>query len=104
MVPVRHNRRGVAIGLGENVAPPAQRWIDDECKRTGIDDPEVVMIPAKAREIWAAAYGDRAAENLSFYAADWKVKDLRLVTARQMVEYLRFFNRVIWNLSFAAVA
>lgn len=90
-VAMEYDTEGCAVGLKEGETPPAERWIDHEMAlAAGPVSRSSVMIPAKAREIWAAQYGDESAEMLPFYGADWELdnREMSQVTVEQVVEVL----------------
>jgi hypothetical protein len=74
---------GFAVGLESGETPPAPRWLAYE--KSIVRKPfdlAVAAIPAKARDLWAAENGARAAKLLPFYGPDWpdvNVADLRAV-------------------------
>ncbi len=99
---LEHAPDGRAVGLEEGEDPPAERWINHELSLSKHPvDRSVVLIAAKARELWAAAHGDKAAELLPFYAPDWQVKDLTRVKPGQVIEVLQAINRVVATKSVA---
>jgi len=94
-VSMRYRSNGVAMGLAPGETPPAQRWIRHEMS---LSDRPVgrlyVLIAAKARELWAAEYGEKAAKLLLFYAPEWGVarEDLDQVDPMDVVDFLQVVN------------
>jgi hypothetical protein len=81
-----------ALALARRQLMPHPKWINYDVTivrgRHGLaTTPLDVMIPAAAREIWAAEHGERAALQLPLYAADWPVPDDQ-ITAETICEYL----------------
>lgn len=89
---------GIAIGLREDETPPSLFWLNYECSLSDVPvDPQAVVIAAKARELWAAQYGELSARRLMFYGPEWGVKqcDLHKITAHHVIEFLQAINRVV---------
>jgi hypothetical protein len=81
-----------ALGLARLQLMPQPKWINYDVAivrgRQGLAiTPLDVMIPATAREIWAAEHGEHAALQLPLYAADWPVPHDQ-ITAETIREYL----------------
>lgn len=92
---MEYGPRGLAVGLEEGEEQPADYWIDHELSLSPrLVDRSAVAIAAKARELWAAAYGEEAAKLLPFYAPDWQTKNLAKVKPPQVIELLQVINEV----------
>jgi len=116
-VVLEYSPDGIAVGLEEGETLPASRWVDYERsilarrrratrspaspRRPSTVPSSRVMIAAKARELWAAEFGDAAAKLLPFYADDWVVdaEDLDQVTPERVLELLQAINEVANELS-----
>jgi hypothetical protein len=96
-VVMEYSPEGVAVGLEEGEEPPAKRWVEYEISLSAAPvKPHSVMIAAKARELWAADYGDESAMLLPFYGPEWGLDnaDVGQVTAVQVVELLQVINHL----------
>jgi hypothetical protein len=92
---MEYGPEGFAVGLEEGEDPPAERWIEHELSLSEhLVDRSIVLIAAKARELWAGAHGEVAAKLLPFYAPDWETKNLATVKPDQVVELLQIINDV----------
>lgn len=82
-----------AIGLAKGERAPAPEWVRHELSIVSVAHREIlaqdVLIPAKAREIWASAYGVTSAKQLPLYPADWNCVAYDRITADLVVRYLR---------------
>lgn len=90
-VVMEYNPDGLAVGLEEGENVPSDRWVDFEMSlRVRRVPRSSVMIAARAREIWAAEYGDESAEMLPFYGANWGLdnREMDRVTAAQVLGIL----------------
>ena len=87
---------GIASGLGRGVVVPSRRWIAYERSLSTVPVPvHRVLIAAKARELWAAEYGDQAARMLPFYGPDWGGTTQELswrVTSTKLIQVLEAIN------------
>jgi hypothetical protein len=94
-VTMTYDADGAALGLAKGVTPPSRRWVKHEVYRSGLE-PTKVVIPAKARELWANEYGEEAAELLPFYGTEWGVEPSNLdqVTAEDVINVLLSVNAV----------
>lgn len=94
-IPLAYDAEGSAIGLAKGITPPSRRWVKLEVFRSGLD-PVKVVIPAKAREVWAKEYGEEAAKLLPFYGLEWGVgpSELDQVKAEAVIDVLLFINDV----------
>lgn len=94
-IPLAYDAEGSAIGLAKGVNPPSRRWVKHEVYRSGVD-PAKVVIPAKAREVWAKEYGEEAAKLLPFYGQEWGVQPSKLdqVKAEAVIDVLLSINDV----------
>lgn len=86
---------GKANGLAKGTLLPAPEWIRYELSITSIAERQIeaqdVLIPAKARELWAAEHGLDWGMSLPLYAADWgNGVTYDQITARRVVHYLRW--------------
>lgn len=88
---------GRAKSLAFSVRPASIGWLEHELKRAqrahdpvGRPRPErcPLGIAAKAREVWAEAYGVDEARFLPFYAHDWECR-VEDVTAEMIVQRLQ---------------
>lgn len=96
-VGMTYGPQGKAYGLREGETLPSAQWVRHEVSLSErAVDPATVIIPAKARELWAKAYGDRAAKLLPFYARDWELDTSRLsqVTPEKLIQFLQVINSV----------
>jgi hypothetical protein len=104
-VGMRYGPEGRAFGLQEAEIPPNARWVTYEVSLSKKPvNPATVVIPAKARELWAAAYGDAAAKLLPFYARDWELETCHLsqVTPEKLIQLLQVINTVAAEVAVAA--
>lgn len=91
-VGMQYDSRGAAVALAKGEAPPSRQWVDHELSLAENKvKPSLVVIAAKARELWAAEYGDAAAKLLMFYEPEWNAR-LEDVTAEQVVQFLQVVN------------
>lgn len=84
-------RGGWAVGLARGEQAPSAESIEHELSQLRGDIPhEAVMIPARAREIWAAEHGDFARRILPLYAEDWGVGTAYdQITVPMVLAYIR---------------
>lgn len=92
-IDMRYGPDGFAIGLELGEKPPSEYWINFEASlsATKVDRAHLVM-PAKARETWAAWYGAQSAKLLPFYDADWG-RRLDEVSAQNVIQILEVLAR-----------
>ena len=94
-VVMEYGPKGLAVGLEEGESLPSARWVDHEISLSARRvQRSSVMIAAKAREIWAAAYGDESAEMLPFYGPDWGLdhREMNQVKAEHVVGVLEIIS------------
>jgi hypothetical protein len=69
---VTYNSQGQASGLAKGQRAPSPYWVNKEVQRLVGVDGEGVLMPAKARELWAAEHGEYAGRVLPLYPEDWE--------------------------------
>lgn len=84
-----YDLQGRASGLAKGQRAPSPFWINHELVQLVGVDAEDVLMPAKAREIWAAEHGEYAGKLLPLYAEDWETgMTYDRVTAIMVLDYL----------------
>jgi len=104
-VGMQHGGDGRAMGLLACEAQPSPSWIRYETSLSKeIVAPENVVIPAKARELWAIEHGAAAAKILPFYARDWELETPQLgqITPERLIQLLQTINIVATTVAIAA--
>lgn len=107
-VRLKYSDAGVAVGLADGERKPSQQWVAYEISLSGAPnvDRAFIVMAARARELWAAAYGERAARLLPFYARDWEVdpSQLRTIRPEKVISLLQAINVVAAATSNAVAA
>lgn len=104
-VAMAYGPEGRAIGLLEGEAPPTPSWVRYETSLSEVAvDPATVVIPAKARQLWAADHGDAAAKLLPFYGRDWELEphQMHQVMPERLIQLLEAINAVALDVAVAA--
>jgi hypothetical protein len=104
-VQMEYGPEGRAIALLAGESQPSPRWVAYEMSLSDMNvRREMVVIQAKARELWADQYGDAAAKLLPFYARDWDLEphEAHQVTPEQVISLLRSVNAVANEVAAAA--
>lgn len=71
-IALTYDAKGRASGLAPGQLAPSPFWINYELEQLLDVSARDVLMPAKARELWAAEHGEYAGKALPLYADDWE--------------------------------